>query len=391
MSHPRTTSGASHLRNNGVPPTHPTEWRRWRRFLDRRIVHALLTLGVYLLIAGAPALAQNRPPVADAGPDQSIWTNESTILLGSATDPDNNLIIGWLWTIESQPVGSVPYLSSPDWETTSFLGNVAGDYVISLIASDGLVWSAPDFVTIHVTDLLPPVAIATADVTSGPAPLSVQFDASQSYDPQGGSLFIDWDFGDYSTGSNEVSPVHTYQTPGGYTAILTVIDQLSQAAIDTILITITDPPTPSFKIDSPVFNAGGHPDDGIILTSSGYRMTLDALGDAAGAVALGSASWRMEAGLTPGYRPPGEVMNLRFDDATTLRWDAEPTAGLYNLYDGDTCLPPALTQTMTTITADPGPGGCFIIQVTAENTLGEEGTRGYKSDHSERLNPTPCP
>jgi len=246
----------------------------------------------------------NHEPIADAGPDRDIAARELIVLQGSATDPDFDPILDWLWTVESSPPGSAPWFSDPTRPDPQFYADLPGDYILFLIAADTwLDWSRPDFVTVHVTT----------------------------------------------------------------------------------------PPAPAFKIDSSVFNAGGHPDDATILTSSNFQMSLDALGDAAGAVALGSASWRMEAGLTPGYGPPGEVMNLRFDDATTLRWDAEPTAGLYNLYDADTCVPPALTQTMTTIAADPAPGEMFLFLVTAENGLGEEGTRGYKSDHSERLNPTPCP
>lgn len=48
--------------------------------------------------------------------------------------------------------------------------------MISLVVSDGLDFSEPDFVTVTVFDILPPMAVATADVTSGPAPLTVQDD-----------------------------------------------------------------------------------------------------------------------------------------------------------------------------------------------------------------------
>jgi len=358
--------------------------------MTRRIAIVCTLVGAWLLLA-ALALAQNRPPVADAGPDQYVYTHTGSVLGGRPTGADSDTIVGWLWTIESQPVGSLPYLCQPESRNTGFTCDVAGDYMISPITSDDLARSAPDFVTIHVTGLPPPVAIATADVTNGPAPLTVHSDASQSYDSQGGALFIDRDFGDQTAGSYELSPALAYQSPGGYLAWLTVVDDLSQVSTDTIPITLGDPPAPAFKIESSAFNAGGHPDDGTILTSSSYRMTLDALGDSAGAVALGSASWRMDAGLSPGYGPPGEVMNLRFDDATTLHWDAKPSAVLYHVYDGDTCVPPDLAQTTATISAIPAPGGLFTYLVTAENTLGEEGTRGYWSDHTERPNPNACP
>jgi glucose/arabinose dehydrogenase len=72
-----------------------------------------------------------------------------------------------------------------------------------------------------------PTAALTADVTSGPAPLSVNFDASGSSDPdQGDTLTYLWDFGD-GTGPTETASAtvnHVYSTPGPFTATLTVRD-----------------------------------------------------------------------------------------------------------------------------------------------------------------------
>ena len=193
-----------------------------------------------LLLAGN-AGAQNSPPVADAGPDQSIYVGNLTILEGSATDADNNAIIDWLWTIEAAPAGSSPYFSFMDNPRPVFEADVAGDYLLSLIAFDGLAWSTPAYVTIHVAEILPPEAIADADVTSGVAPLTVNFDGSGSYDPQGGTLTFQWDFGDGSGFSTEMSPTHTYDFPGVFDATLTVSDELSQIDTDSIRITVTSP------------------------------------------------------------------------------------------------------------------------------------------------------
>jgi PKD repeat protein len=63
----------------------------------------------------------------------------------------------------------------------------------------------------------PPVASFTASVTSGFAPLEVEF-ADQS---TGTINSWSWSFGDGST-SNERDPVHTYAQPGNYTVSLTV-------------------------------------------------------------------------------------------------------------------------------------------------------------------------
>lgn len=57
----------------------------------------------------------------------------------------------------------------------------------------------------------------SANIRSGPAPLTVQFEDWSFGYPDSWS----WDFGDGS-GSSEQNPVHTYTTPGTYTVTLTV-------------------------------------------------------------------------------------------------------------------------------------------------------------------------
>ena len=82
----------------------------------------------------------------------------------------------------------------------------------------------------------PPTAVVTANPTSGPSPLAVDFDASGSSDPDAGdTLTYLWDFGDGSPTQTTTTPTttHTYSTEGTYTASLHVRDNhgaLSDAA-----------------------------------------------------------------------------------------------------------------------------------------------------------------
>lgn len=106
----------------------------------------------------------------------------------------------------------------------------------------------------------PPIATATASPTSGPSPLTVTFDGSQSRDPNtGDTLSYAWTFGDGTTGTG-VRPSHTYNSTGTFTASLTVRDQLgaaSQPATVTIQVGNTAPvPTISAPAANSTFRVG---------------------------------------------------------------------------------------------------------------------------------------
>jgi glucose/arabinose dehydrogenase len=101
----------------------------------------------------------------------------------------------------------------------------------------------------------PPVAVASANPTSGPAPLTVQFTGSGSSDPDGDALTYSWDLnGDGSYGdSTAANPSFTYTTAGTYQATLRVTDARG-ASSTSAPVTITvgggnTAPTP--VIDTP--------------------------------------------------------------------------------------------------------------------------------------------
>jgi probable HAF family extracellular repeat protein len=76
-----------------------------------------------------------------------------------------------------------------------------------------------------------PVAVASADVTAGKAPLTVNFTGVNSSDPDGDSITYHWDFGDSTPASTDANPTHTYNDPGTYPVLLTVSDsQLENSA-----------------------------------------------------------------------------------------------------------------------------------------------------------------
>jgi len=85
----------------------------------------------------------------------------------------------------------------------------------------------------------PPVAVATADPATGEAPLSVLFDSTGSYDPDGTIAGYAWDFDDGSS-STEANPTHTYLDPGTYDATLTVTDNKGATDSDTVEVIVID-------------------------------------------------------------------------------------------------------------------------------------------------------
>jgi PKD repeat protein len=100
-----------------------------------------------------------------------------------------------------------------------------GAYTATLVVTDndGLTDGDTVAVTVNPPPNEPPVAVASADPTSGIAPLTVSFTGDGSYDPDGTVAGYSWDFGD-GEGSSAVNPDYTYEWPGTYTARLTVTD-----------------------------------------------------------------------------------------------------------------------------------------------------------------------
>jgi len=96
----------------------------------------------------------------------------------------------------------------------------------------------------------PPVAMLQATPTNGRAPLTVTFDISASYDPDGKivSFTLIFGDGDSTTGSDVTKLIsHTYGDNGSYTATLAVIDDDGSTGQATTTIMVSNPgPTASF-------------------------------------------------------------------------------------------------------------------------------------------------
>jgi glucose/arabinose dehydrogenase/PKD repeat protein len=94
----------------------------------------------------------------------------------------------------------------------------------------------------YVQSNLPPTAIASANPTSGPAPLTVTFSSEGSFDPEQQPLAYLWTFGDGAS-STEANPVHTYAQVGPYIARLAVSDDVNTTQGAPITISVGNAPT----------------------------------------------------------------------------------------------------------------------------------------------------
>jgi len=98
----------------------------------------------------------------------------------------------------------------------------------------------------------PEVKLA-ADRTSGPAPLTVNFDPGGTTDPDGGTLTYAWDFdGDGTTDSTTAGPVsHTYGEAGQFTAKLSVTDTTGLTGAASVVVTAGNS-APTVTLEAPV-------------------------------------------------------------------------------------------------------------------------------------------
>jgi PKD repeat protein len=85
-----------------------------------------------------------------------------------------------------------------------------------------------------------PVAVFDADPREGYAPLTVHFDASGSYDPDGNPMTYEWTFGDGASGVGRAT-AHTYDA-GSYQAMLRVTDTQGATSLSTMAIDVRPVP-----------------------------------------------------------------------------------------------------------------------------------------------------
>ncbi|MCZ7456970.1 ThuA domain-containing protein [Streptomyces sp. WMMC940] len=134
----------------------------------------------------------------------------------------------WIKRIEHGADGTVRSVTPVPWTGTQIMDMSFGPDGALYVLDYGTAWFGGDehsalYRIENATGGRSPVAEATANKTSGKAPLRVAFSSAGTADADGDALTYSWDFGDGRT-STAPDPTHTYRKNGTYTATVTAED-----------------------------------------------------------------------------------------------------------------------------------------------------------------------
>ena len=160
-----------------------------------------------------------------------------------------NVPAGGIHYIKINGLGYDPSKTGPSqvWTSTGVTGTVLGTSAgftnYGSLGRYGIVGTWQVF-------MQAPTARINSDRTGGVRPVAVAFDGRASTDPDGVIASYSWNFGDSSSGTANTStlanPVHTYSSPGTFTASLTVTDnQGNPSGLATKVITVTGAALPN--------------------------------------------------------------------------------------------------------------------------------------------------
>ena len=197
--------------------------------------------------------ASDPPPVANAGPNQTVAAGSTVTLNGSGSTSSGGPLT-FTWTLITVPAGSIAVLAGANTANPSFVADKAGTYVAQLVVNDGALSSAPSTVTI-TTLVSKPVANAGLAQVVSPGSV-VQLNGAGSTDAGGRALTYKWSLLSIPPGSGAVlsnpalvNPVFTADLAGTYVAQLVVNNGTLDSDPATVMITTT-------AVARPTANAG---------------------------------------------------------------------------------------------------------------------------------------
>ena len=258
---------------------------------------------------------ENRGPVANAGPDQTIPFRDSAnvTLDGSASKDEDGTITAFSW---SQQSGVSAVINTPNQVKSTVQFQSPGQYVFALKITDDKGASAQDTVTITATAPENNLPIANAgqdqDITFVPGrPNTAPLDGSASTDGDGTITAFNWS---QKSGPstviitpNDVQTSVQFQSPGEYVFVLKVTDDKGASAEDGVVINVVAP-----QNNPPTANAG--PDQEItFVPTRPVTAILNGSASTDGDGTITGFSWSQQSG-------PSAVINTPDQVQTTLQF-----------------------------------------------------------------------
>jgi len=195
---------------------------------SKRVLAGCTGLAVLAALAGCALF--NSSPTAMVTATPTAGPAPLLVAFDASGSTDSGSIVSYRWSFGDGSVGT--------GVTTSHTYTMEGSFTAVVTVTDN--YGATDTASIGITVSAPlndsPTAAFTATPTTGSQPLTVQFNAGASSDPDGTIASYVWDFGDGGSATG-VTTTHTYTSAGVYVVLLTVTD--NEGATDTTDQTIT--------------------------------------------------------------------------------------------------------------------------------------------------------
>lgn len=213
-------------------------------------------------------VSDDLPPTADCGGDRIGTVGLATTMNGRASfDPEGSRL-GFTWGVSSTPgCSTLTSTSLYDQGTPapSIVPDCDGLYILSLVVSDGLHWSEPDYCTVDVrSDNGAPVAEAGPGGSLPACTLNpFQLSGWESHDPEGDPMTYSWSVVSAPPGADPavygfddaalVAPHFTWDRAGEWSFQLQVADPHQTSPPDVVTYIVGD----VADNNSPTANAGG--------------------------------------------------------------------------------------------------------------------------------------
>ncbi|MFH9262676.1 ThuA domain-containing protein [Streptomyces sp. NPDC017546] len=160
----------------------------------------------------------------------------------------------WIKRIEQDAGGAVQSINDVPWSGTQIMDMAFGPDGALYVLDYGLAWFGGDensalYRIENATGGRSPIAEASADKTSGTAPLKVRFSSAGTADGDDDPLTYAWDFGDGGK-STAANPTYTYKKNGTYTATLTAEDPTGRTGSASVHVTVGNT-APTVELELP--------------------------------------------------------------------------------------------------------------------------------------------